>query len=73
MHLKSASENGAFQIDLGSPVVAWHVTHGMLKHRQAIRVRRGVVGQTPQPTSAFVPPTVALAPRSVTKLTLLLN
>lgn len=66
MHLKSASENGAFQIDLGSPVVAWHVTHGMLKHRQAIRVRRGVVGQTPQPTSAFVPPTVALAPRSVT-------
>lgn len=66
MHLKSASENGAFQKDLGSPVVAWHVTHGMLKHRQAIRVRRQAAGQTPQPTSAFVPPTVVFAPRSAT-------
>lgn len=64
IQLKSASETGAFKRDLRSPVVAWHVTRGLLKHRQVVRVRRQAPGQTPRPTSAFVPPTVAVVTRA---------
>ena len=55
--MKSASETGAFKTHLGSPVVAWHVTHGVMKHRQVVRVRRDAHASTPRPTSAFVTPT----------------
>jgi hypothetical protein len=59
-HLKSASQTGAFKNELRSPVVAWHVTYGRVKHRQVVRVRRQALAQTPMPTSAFVTPTSAI-------------
>ena len=58
--LKSASQTGAFKDELKSPVVAWHVTYGRVKHRQVVRVRRQALAQTPVPTSAFVTPTSAI-------------
>lgn len=58
--LKSSSQNGAFAVELQSPVVAWHVTYGRVHHRHVVRVRRQVRAQTPVPTSTFIAPTSAI-------------
>ena len=64
-HLKSASQTGAFEKELNSPVIGWHVTYGRVKSRRVVRVRRQALAQTPVPTSAFVAPTVSAVTRVI--------